>query len=311
VKWPKELWREVEGFGRREGSTPFMVLLAAFQTVLSRYSGQDDVSVGSPIAGRTHAQTEGLIGFFVNTLVLRTKLSREQSFRELLKQVREVTLGAYAHQDVPFEKLVEELRPERSLNHSPLFQVTLTLQNTPVTAEVKLDELRLQGVEADGKTSKFDLSLLVEELPEGVVAMVNYNSDLFEAATMERLLGHLRVLLQAAVEQPEKRLKELPLMGAEERRQLVEEWSGKVKEYPREKSIHELFEAQVERTPRTIAVECEGKSLTYEELDRKANQLAHHLRGMGVGAEVRVGLSVERSVEMVVGMLGILKAGGV
>ncbi|WNG57629.1 amino acid adenylation domain-containing protein [Archangium gephyra] len=213
VVWPKALWREVEGLGRSEGATPFMVLLAAFQTVLSRYSGQEDVSVGSPIAGRTHTQTEGLIGFFVNTLVLRTRLSREQSFRELLKQVREVTLGAYAHQDVPFEKLVEELRPERSLNHSPLFQVTLTLQNTPVTADVKLDEQRLQGVEADGKTSKFDLSLLVDELPEGVVAMVNYNSDLFEAATMERLLGHLRVLLQAAVEQPEKRLKELPLMG--------------------------------------------------------------------------------------------------
>ncbi|WP_444546333.1 non-ribosomal peptide synthase/polyketide synthase [Archangium lansingense] len=309
--WPKELWRAVEGLSRREGATPFMVLLAAFQTVLSKYSGQEDVSVGSPIAGRTHAQTEGLIGFFVNTLVMRTKLSREQSFRELLGQVREVTLGAYAHQDVPFEKLVEELRPERSLNHSPLFQVTLTLQNTPVTADVKLEELRLQGVEAEGKTSKFDLSLLVEEVPEGVAATVNYNSDLFEAATMERLLGHLRVLLKAAVAEPEKRLKELPLMGEEEKRRVVEEWRGREEEYPREKAIHELFEEQVERAPQAIAVEYGGERLTYEELNRKANQLAHHLREVGVGPEVRVGLSVERSVEMVVGMLGVLKAGGV
>ncbi|WNG57626.1 amino acid adenylation domain-containing protein [Archangium gephyra] len=212
VKWPKELWREVEGFGRSEGATPFMVLLAAFQTVLSRYSGQDDVSVGSPIAGRTHAQTEGLIGFFVNTLVLRTKLSREQSFRELLKQVREVTLGAYAHQDVPFEKLVEELRPGRDMSRGPLFQVTLTLQNTPMT-EVRLRGITLKGVEADEKTSKFDLSLLVTELPDGVAVTVNYNSDLFEPATMERLLRHLRVLLEGAVRAPEKKLKELPLMG--------------------------------------------------------------------------------------------------
>ncbi|REG14197.1 amino acid adenylation domain-containing protein, partial [Archangium gephyra] len=311
VMWPKALWKAVETLGRREGATPFMVLLAAFQTVLSRYSGQEDVSVGSPIAGRTHARTEGLIGFFVNTLVLRTRLDGNATFRELLRQVREVTLGAYAHQDVPFEKLVEELRPERSLNHSPLFQVTLTLQNTPVTADVKLEALKLEGVEAEGKTSRFDLSLLVDELPEGVAATVNYSSDLFEAATMERLLGHLRVLLQAAVEQPEKRLKELPLMGEEERRQVVEEWSGRAEEYPREKALHELFEAQVDRTPQAIAVEYEGKSLTYGELDRRANQLAHHLRGMGVGPEVRVGLSVERSVEMVVGLLGILKAGGV
>ncbi|WNG57632.1 AMP-binding protein [Archangium gephyra] len=310
IQWSRELQDAVKALAQKEGATPFMVLLAAFQVVLGRYAGQDDVSVGSAIANRTRAETEGLIGFFVNTLVLRAKLDGNATFRELLRQVREVTLGAYAHQDVPFEKLVEELRPERDLSRGPLFQVMFVLQNAPAK-EVKLEGLTLAGVEGEGKTSKFDLTLGLVETEQGLVGGMEFNSDLYEAATVERLLGHLRVLLQAAVEQPEKRLKELPLMGEEERRQLVEEWSGKVKEYPREKALHELFEAQVERTPHAIAVECEGKSLTYGELDRRANQLAHHLRGMGVGAEVRVGLSVERSVEMVVGMLGILKAGGV
>ncbi|WNG57633.1 AMP-binding protein [Archangium gephyra] len=310
IQWPRELQDAVKSLAQREGATPFMVLLAAFQTVLSRYAGQDDVSVGSAIANRTRAETEGLIGFFVNTLVLRTKLDGNATFRELLRQVREVTLGAYAHQEVPFEKLVEELRPERDLSRGPLFQVMFVLQNAPAK-EVKLEGLTLAGVEGEGKTSKFDLTLGLVETEQGLAGGMEFNSDLYEVATVERLLGHLRVLLEVAVRAPEKRLKELPLMGEEEKRRLLVEWSGKVKEYPREKSIHELFEQQVERTPRAIAVECEGKSLTYEELDRRANQLAHHLRGMGVGPEVRVGLSVERSVEMVVGMLGILKAGGV
>ncbi|MFP2910880.1 amino acid adenylation domain-containing protein, partial [Pyxidicoccus sp. 3LFB2] len=311
VLWPKALWRDLEALGRREGATPFMVLLAAFQTVLSRYSGQEDVCVGAPIAGRTQRETEGLIGFFANMLVLRARLQPGQSFRQLLAQVREVTLGAYAHQDVPFEKLVEELQPERDLSRSPLFQVTLTLQNTPAT-EVKLSRgLTLAGVESEGRTSKFDLSLLVDELPHGVVAAVNYNSDLFEAETMERLLGHLRVLLESAVARPEQRLADLPLMDAEEQRRLVEEWGGKRVEYPREQSLAELFEAQVQRTPDAVAVEYQGQRLTYAELNGRANQLAHHLRGMGVGPEVRVGLCVERSLELVVSMLGILKAGGV
>uniref|UniRef100_UPI0013D50505 non-ribosomal peptide synthetase n=1 Tax=Myxococcus vastator TaxID=2709664 RepID=UPI0013D50505 len=310
VLWPKALWREVESLGRREGATPFMVLLAAFQTVLSRYSGQDDVSVGAPIAGRSHSETEGLIGFFVNTLVLRSKLSPSLSFRALLGQVREVTLGAYAHQDVSFEKLVEELQPERDLSRSPLFQVTLTLQNTPA-AEVQLKGITLKGLAAEEKTSKFDLSLVVEEVPDGVVAMVNYNSDLFEAGTMDRMLGHLKVLLEAAVAEPEKRLAELPLMGSEEQQRLVKEWSGTASTYPRDASLSALFEEQAQRTPDAVAVEYEDQRLTYAELNRRANQLAHHLRGMGVGPEVRVGLCVERSLELVVSVLGILKAGGV
>ncbi|WP_163973487.1 non-ribosomal peptide synthetase, partial [Myxococcus sp. CA018] len=309
--WPLALWERVKALAQREGATPFMVLLAAFQVVLSRYARQDDVCVGSPIAGRTQGETEGLIGFFTNMLVLRTKVSPVSSFRELLAQVREVTLGAYAHQDVPFEKLVEELQPERDLSRSPLFQVTLTLQNTPVT-EVKLgDGLRLSGVESEGRTSKFDLSLVMEEVKDGVMAMVNYNSDLFEAGTMDRMLGHLRVLLEAAVVAPEQRLAELPLMGSEEQQRLVKEWSGTASTYPRDASLSALFEQQVQRTPDAVAVEYEDRRLTYAELNRRANQLAHHLRGMGVGPEVRVGLCVERSLELVVSVLGILKAGGV
>ncbi|AEI67139.1 non-ribosomal peptide synthase/polyketide synthase [Corallococcus macrosporus] len=308
--WPAELWAAVKALGHREGATPFMVLLAAFQTVLSRYSGQDDVCVGAPIAGRTREETEGLIGFFVNTLVLRARPSRDLSFRALLAQVREVTLGAYAHQDVPFEKLVEELQPERDLSRSPLFQVTLTLQNTP-SSEVRLRELSLKGVDAEEKTSKFDMSLLAEEAPHGLSVAVNYNSDLFEAGTMDRLLGHLKVLLEAAVVSPETRLGELPLMGVEERTRLVVAWSGTATAYPRDSGLSELFEAQVQRAPDAEAVEYEGQRLTYSELNRRANQLAHHLKGMGVGPEVRVGLCVERSLELVVSVLGILKAGGV
>nr|WP_244172052.1 non-ribosomal peptide synthetase [Myxococcus virescens] len=309
--WPKALWRDLEALGRREGATPFMVLLAAYQVVLSRYAGQEDVCVGAPIAGRAQGETEGLIGFFANMLVLRTKASPESSFRELLAQVREVTLGAYAHQDVPFEKLVEELQPERDLSRSPLFQVTLTLQNTPVT-EVKLgDGLTLSGVESEGRTSKFDLSLVVEEVPGGVVVAANYNTGLFEAETVRRLLHHLRTLLEAAIAGPATRLAELPLMGSEELHRLVKEWSGTASEYPREASLSALFEAQVQRTPDAVAVEYEDRRLTYGELNRRANQLAHHLRAMGVGPEVRVGLCVERSLELVVSVLGILKAGGV
>ncbi|QDE69016.1 non-ribosomal peptide synthetase [Myxococcus xanthus] len=309
--WPKALWQQVESTARREGATPFMVLLAAYQTVLWRLSGQDDISVGFPIAGRTQAETEGLIGNFANTLVLRARVRPELSFRDMLAQVREVTLGAYAHQDVPFEKLVEALQPERDLSRSPLFQVSLTLQNTPAP-EVKLRQgLSLTVMDARIQTSKFDLSMFVVELPEGAAASVNYNSDLFEAKTAERLLKQVSVLLEAAVANPETRLGELPLMPATERLRLVEEWSGRREEYPSDASLAELFEAQVEKTPGAVAVEWAGQQVSYGELNRRANQLAHHLRGMGVGPEVRVGLCVERSLEWVVSALGILKAGGV
>nr|WP_301340591.1 non-ribosomal peptide synthetase [Myxococcus xanthus] len=311
LEWPKELWEGVKGLAQRENATPFMVLLAAFQVVLSRYARQDDVSVGSPIANRTRAETEALIGFFVNTLVLRTRLDGNPSFRELLAQVREVTLGAYAHQEVPFERLVEELQPERDLSRSPLFQVMLVLQNTPGGA-VSLPGLKLEAAESTGKTSKFDLTLgLGASSAGGLTGALEFNSDLFEAETMDRLLGHLRVLLEAAVAEPETRLAELPLMGSDEQYRLVKEWSGTASTYPRDASLSALFEQQAQRTPDAVAVEYEGQRLTYAELNQRANQLAHHLKAMGVGPEVRVGLCVARSLELVVSVLGILKAGGV
>ncbi|AGC45224.1 non-ribosomal peptide synthetase [Myxococcus stipitatus DSM 14675] len=309
-RWPKSLWRKVEEVGRKEGVTPFMVLLGAYQVVLSRWAGQEEVVVGFPIAGRTSAETEGLIGYFANTLVLRGKVKEGEGVRELLRRAREVTLGAYAHQDVPFEKLVEELVPERDLSRSPLFQVSLTLQNTP-PVEVRLGAgLRLKGLEADTKTSKFDFSLAVGEDAEGVGVSLNYNSDLYEEETAERLLRHVRAALEGVVEGLEKKVWDVRLEGEEERRRVVEEWSGRRGVVRREETLAELFEAQVEKTPGAVAVEWEGESLTYERLNERANQLAHHLRERGVGPEVKVGLCVERSLEWVVAMLGVVKAGG-
>ncbi|NTX63938.1 non-ribosomal peptide synthase/polyketide synthase [Myxococcus sp. CA051A] len=310
-RWPKELWRKVEEASRREGATPFMVLLAAYQVVLARYAGQEEVVVGFPIAGRTHAETEGLIGYFANTLVLRGRVREEESFRELVGRAREVTLGAYAHQDVPFEKLVEELVPRRDMSRSPLFQVSLTLQNTP-GVEVKLGEgLVLKGLETDTKTSKFDFSLLVGEDSEGMGASLNYNSDLYEEGTAARLVEHVRAVLEGAVEGLEKKVWQVPLVGAEEQRRLVREWSGREKRGARgDETLAAHFEAQVEKTPGAVAVECGEESLTYAQLNERANQLAHHLRGVGVGPEVRVGLCVERGVEWVVSVLGVVKAGG-
>ncbi|WP_408890509.1 non-ribosomal peptide synthase/polyketide synthase [Myxococcus faecalis] len=336
TQWPKELWRKVEEVSRREGVTPFMVLLSAYQVVLSRHAGQREVVVGFPIAGRTHAETEGLIGYFANTLVLRGRVEEGETFGELVGRAKEVTLGAYAHQDVPFEKLVEELLPQRDLSRSPLFQVSLTLQNTP-GVEVKLGKgLVLKGLETDTKTSKFDFSLLVGEGPDGVAVVLNYNSDLFEEGTAERLVRHVRRVLEGGVEGWGKRVRELPLETEEERRRVVA-WSGRgssraerLGAEPREndqqearrqhgqrpRSLHEqtlagLFEATVAAGPDAVAVvDSAGESLTYGQLNERANQLAHHLRSVGVGPEVRVGLSVERSLEWVVAVLGVVKAGG-
>ncbi|MBZ4423339.1 non-ribosomal peptide synthetase, partial [Myxococcus sp. RHSTA-1-4] len=307
-QWPRELWESVKALAHGEGATPFMVLLAAFQTVLSRYSGQDDVCVGSPIANRTRAETEGLIGFFVNTLVLRARLDGNPTFRQFVHQAREVTLGAYAHQDVPFERLVEALKPERDLSRSPLFQVMFILQNTPAT-ELRLPGLTLAGMNAEARTSKFDLSVEMTEQPQGLSVTVVYNRDLFERDTMDRLAGHLRVLLEAAVRAPDTRLADLPLLGDTEQRRLLVEWNDTRATFP-PATIHALFEAQVERTPDAEAVVAEDSRLSYRELNRRANQLAHHLRGLGVGPDVPVGLYLDRSASALVGLWGILKAGG-
>ncbi|HZH14313.1 MAG TPA: condensation domain-containing protein, partial [Archangium sp.] len=314
VRLPADLSRAVNALAQREGATPFMVLLAAFNAVLSRYSGQQDITVGSPIAGRTHADTEGLIGFFINTLVLRTRLEGNPSFRELIGRVRQVALGAYAHQDIPFEKLVEELKPQRSLSYSPLFQVMLVLQNTPVsalsTAEGTDASLRMHSLGVEGQTAKFDLTLSLSETPEGFTGSLQYNTDLFESATAARMVEHLRVLLQAATSNPELSLSALPLLTEAERQQVLVQWNDTQAERPWAGCLHELIEAQAARAPQAVAVVYEDGQLTFSELDRRANQLAHALRSRGVGPEVRVALCMERSLDMVVGVLGILKAGG-
>jgi amino acid adenylation domain-containing protein len=309
VRLPAELSREVTALARRHEATPFMVLLATWQLLLSRYSGQQDVCVGSPVAGRTRPELEGLIGFFVNTLVFRARLSPELPFRELLAQVKVAALGAFEHQDVPFEKLVEVLQPARDPSRAPLFQVTFTLQNTP-PVRLELPGLTLGMLETELETVKFDLSLLLEETPEGLGGALNYNTDLFDASTAERMVGHYRTLLEAIVTGEERRLAELPLLTAVEREQLLVQWNATSADFPRDTPLHALFSQQAARTPDAVALVSGEGRLSYAELDRRANQLAHHLRAYGVTRGTPVGLYLERSLDLVVGVLGILKAGG-
>ncbi|MCY1078492.1 non-ribosomal peptide synthase/polyketide synthase [Archangium lansingense] len=304
-----ELSQAVKALAHREGATPFMVLLAGFSALLSRYSGQDDLCVGTPVAGRNRTELEGLIGCFVNTLVLRVSLAGNPSFRELLGRARETVLGAFAHQDAPFEKLVEVLQPERDLGRSPLFQVMLVLQEDPLP-ELSMPGLHLRALEQESRTSKFDLRLILLERAGGISATLEFSTDLFEPATAERMLAHLRVLLESAVREPAQCVQELPLLTSEERRQVLETWNDTRLPRDAEACLHRLIEAQVDRTPDAVAVSFEGSQLTYRELDRRANQLAHYLRARGVGPDRLVALCAERSLEMVVGLLGILKAGG-
>ena len=309
-EFSSELTEKLRDLSRREGVTLFMTLLSGWQTLLARYSGQWDLSVGTPIANRTRGELEELIGFFVNTLVLRTRLNAEASFHAQLKQVREVCLGAYAHQDVPFEMVVEGLQPERHSSHSPLFQVMFALENVPLR-DLELPGLKLEPVEGELNTTRFDLIVNMTETPAmtALTGTCEYSTDLYEATTIRRMLEHWQVLLESAVTGPEQSLSALPLLTEAERQQLLE-WNETAAEYPREQTIHGLFAEQAARTATAVAVEYEGARLSYEELNRRTNQLAHHLRGLGVGPEVRVGLCMERSLEMVVGLLGILKAGG-
>jgi len=293
---------------RQHNSTLFMTLLAAFQVVLSRYSGQEDIVVGSPIANRTQADVEGLIGFFVNTLVLRTSLAGDPSFVEVLRRVREVTLGAYAHQEMPFEQVVELLQPQRDLSYSPLFQVMFILQNAP-QERLALPALEVEFLETETGTAKFDLTLAMQEVESGLQGQLEYNCDLFEPSTMERLVRHLQQVLAAVVAQPEQRLSEVSLLTADERQRLLVEWNQTEAEYL-EGNVHQFFEAQVERTPDAVALVFEEQQLTYGELNCRANQLAHYLQSQGVGTESLVGVCLERSVEMVIALLGVLKAGG-
>ncbi len=299
----------LKALSRKEDVTLFMTLLASFQTLLYRYSGQEDILVGSAIANRNRKEIEPLIGFFVNTLVLRTHLGGNPSFRELLGRVREVTLGAYAHQDLPFEYLIENLHPERNLSYNPLFQVMFILQNAS-RSELKLPGLTLSPLKVEKRTAKFDLSLSIEDTESGLIGVFEYNTDLFDSATINRMVEHFCTLLSGIVAHPNSCLKDLPLLTEAERQQLLVEWNNTQIDYSQKQCIHELFENQVERSPDAIAVIFEDQQLTYRELNTKANQLAHHLQTLGVGPEVLVGICVERSLEMVIAILGILKTGG-
>ncbi|HDQ71431.1 MAG TPA: amino acid adenylation domain-containing protein, partial [Chloroflexi bacterium] len=304
----------VRAVGRRCGATLFMTLLAAFQALLARYTGQQDVVVGTPIAGRQRREVEDLIGFFANTLALRADLSGGPAFEDLVAQVREVTLEAHAHQDVPFERLVEALQPERDMSHTPLFQVMFALQDT-AALDVALADLSLSGLAFESEIAKFDLTMSVEDVAEDLIVAIEYNTDLFAPSTIERMLDHFRVLLEGAVADPGRQVSELPLLTDGERRQLVEAWSGVHPDYPRESCVHEIFKAQAARTPDAIALAFpragEGtQHLTYRALDERAKQLARHLVALGVGSGDPVGLCMTRSAEMVTAMLAVLKAGG-
>jgi amino acid adenylation domain len=305
---PPALAERLKTLVRGEGVTLFMTLLAAFQALLARYTGQDDVVVGSPIANRNRAEVEGLIGFFVNSLVLRTSLAGNPSFRVLLGRVREVCLGAYAHQDLPFEKLVAELQPERDLSRNPLFQVTFQLFNVPGAG--RPDEPSALPLEVKGATAIFDLRVDMREGAEGaLLGRIEYSTDLFGAGTIERLAGHYRRLLEAVADDPDRRLGELPLLTEDERR-LFGEWNQTARFYPRDTTIHTLFEARAGASPEALALIGGQERLSYGELNRRANRLAHHLRARGVGPETLVGVCLERSPGLVVVLLAVLKAGG-
>ncbi len=303
-----ELTGALKAVSREQGVTLFMVLLAAFKVLLWRYAGQEEVVVGTPIANRQQSELEELIGFFVNTLALRTSIEGSESFKDLLKRVREVCLGAYQHQDVPFEMVVEEMAVERALNHTPIFQVMFVFQNTPAS-ELLLEDVEISVLEVDSGTAKFDLMLTVREDERGLSGQVEYDTDLFEAASIKRMVGHYERLLQELVRDRQQAIGAVPMLGAEERQQLLYEWNQTSAPVP-DKCLHQLFEEQVERTPDAVAVIFEEQQLSYGELNQRVNQLAHHLRGLGVGPEVLVGVLMERSAEMLIGMLGILKAGG-
>ncbi len=309
VSIPEGLTDRIKAVGRLEGLTLYMTLLAAFQALLGRYTGQDDIAVASPIAGRSRIETQPLVGFFVNTLVLRSDLSGDPTFRELLGRVRKVALAAFRGHEVPFQRVVAELARERSPDRPPLASVAFALQNAPRSPLV-LPGITVSRMAVETGTAKFDLSLDLVEANGKLDGWLEYRTDLFEAETIDRLTGHLLTLLTAVVADPNRRLSALPLLTPAERRQLVVEWNATATEPAARSTVHGLFEARAARTPGAIAVVGGDEALTYDELNRRANRLAHHLRERGAGRDVPVGLCVERSPAMIVGMLGILKAGG-
>jgi len=308
-KFSPGLLKSLQSLGQREGATLFMILIAAFKTLLFRYTGQNQINVGTPHANRDRIETEDLIGFFVNTLVMSTDLSGHPTFKALLQRVREVAFGAYAHQDVPFETLVDTLHPQRDLSHTPLFQVMFVLQNAPMKS-LEMEGLTFESIQIKSGTAKFDLSLVVVESENDLSAVIEYNTDLFYAGTIERMFDHFEFLLENIIANPEQSIATIPLIKADESHQILYEWNETKADFPSDKCMHQWFESLAEQNPDAIALTFAGQKLTYGEFNRRANQMARYLQNIGVGKEDLVGICMERSIEMMIGIMGTLKAGG-
>ncbi len=304
-----QMTQALNELSRCQQVTLFMTLLAAVQVLLLRYSGQEDLVIGTPVANRTQRQVEPLLGFFVNTLALHTNLSGNPRFVELLARVREVTLEAYKHQEVPFERVVEELRPQRDRSYNPLFQVLFVLQTVPMK-NLACSQLRMSEVELYLETSRFDLTIEFQEQGSGLRGRIEYNTALFEAATIQRMIGHVQQVLSGVVAQPEDRVSDISLLTPSERHQLLVSWNATQQGFPQYPCIQHLFEQQVERAPQAVALRFGDQSLTYQELNQQANRLAHYLQQLGVGPEALVGICLERSLDLIVALLAVLKAGG-
>ncbi len=302
------LSKDLKSLSQQQTATLFITLLAAFETLLYRYTGQTDIAIGTPIANRNRSEIEALIGFFVNSLVLRADLSGNPTFQELLHRVKNVAMTAYAHQDLPFEKLVEELHPDRELSRNPLFQVSFSLQNTPVAA-LELPGIAFRAIDFDTGSAKLDLECNLWEDAGSIHGQFIYSTDLFESATIARMAGHFQTLLEAIVANPKQRLSDLALLTALESHQLLIDWNDTQKDYPQNQCFHQLFEERVDREPNAVAAVFENQQLTYRQLNNKANQLARYLQQLGAQPEVLIGLCVERSLDAIVGILGIIKAG--
>lgn len=309
LHFSRELSRKIRSYSRQTRSTVFMVLLTAFKALLYRYSEQRDIVLATPVAGRNREELEGLIGFFANTLLLRTEIAEGGGFEGLLSSVKDTAISALAHQDVPFEILVEELNPERDLSYNPLCQVLFVLQDAP-PQEFTLPGLTVEPLRTSAGAAKFDLTLDISDTGEELSGFLEYNTDLFDGSTIQRMAGHFINLLNAAAEDPSRGLRDLPLLSEPERHQLQVEWNGARVVNNDARCIHELFESQAERAPDSIALVDEQQQLSYSEVNRRANQLGHFLRSAGVGPEVKVALCLERTVELVVAILGVFKAGG-
>ncbi|MEO6891386.1 MAG: amino acid adenylation domain-containing protein, partial [Ktedonobacteraceae bacterium] len=311
IQLPAPLVSELRDLSQRESATLFMTLLATFQVLLLRYTGQEDLVIGTPVAGRSQRETEALIGLFLNMLALRTDLSGNPAFSELLAQVRDVCLSAYDHQEIPFEKLVEELHLTRSVRYTPLFQVVFALQNMVGEEALALPGLTLQPVAVERTSAKFDMTVFVEEYGQELLVTVEYNTELFKAATIARMLAHYQQLLTAVCADSQRPVWFLPMLTPDERTLVISTWNNTRTPYPRDACIHELFARQAATTPDAVALLYGDHHVTYQELDRRANQLAHTLRHSGVLPEMAVGICMERSLDLFTGVLAILKAGGV